>query len=668
MKDRALNASRHVAEYRAIDSMAESVNLRVPYNVFWKAGDHFKSATPFGKLGMCAGLVIAVTALGQFMLACLVTIFHGLSSLYAAKAWVWVLLLLLSARGVSAEENTFVGTWVVNFVYDAITTSASSVLDTSARAVDVFTTSSHLEAHWRRFGELPNMTCHLPNFKLPRYYAPNPLLPPRPGCHIQVPSEYVRPRVEWSATSDVPLIGMSFARAPFVPEACLHNELVGINNRLCLQRPVVTAGSRLKTTMMALVAPKPIAPANFDDWNSRFTKGRQKDHALALVELNYAMDDQVMRRNQFVKVEKLMKADPTIFPDPRSILGRRDPPNVALGPIMWAFSKELAKQWNGTNPIMVRGTNVTIFYASGHDGDVLDELYTEHAMRFTHVDEVDASRWDAHMQRVHLEAEQTVYKAFNLYSYPHVRAALESQYDVKGVSRHGVRFSAGAARGTGDPNTSCGNSLINAAIIVDIYADFCANLSVWVLGDDSLIFHDGCGDEAKIIEAYVARGLKVKFKRHTSFAGVSFCSQIFYPTGSGYVFGPMIGRWLARAGWMAKLPSRPRGYTDERWRATLLRGNMLSLGGFADFVPFVRKYYAAAMAYTHGLEDTAEHTHQWTRANPTNKPDGLTWAFILERYGLNEWDEKQFESLLLSVKWPALVDWQPIHSLVSIDL
>lgn len=405
---------------------------------------------------------------------------------------------------------------------------------------------------------------------------------------------------ELAAPKNFSQIGIGFLdHIPVVPLNCKENEEIALNNRALMEtdKPVKQMWDRLidsiPHTGIAVVV-----PFTFEDWNSNFPPGRQKEHLRAKQQLeDEGINYQDVLRNLFIKMEGCNKSTIEGFEDfdPRAIQGVSHKANVALGPWMAGFNKYLKALFSPQSPVC---------YASGMTGEQLG-LWMKDTL--DQIDDPiffwsDFSRFDATQGSGAFRFERKMYEHCGLRNNLEANQVFMAQKKTKGYSKH-YKYQVPYTRKSGDPNTSCGNSLINGATSSQTNIDLgLTNFREVVIGDDLLtvmsqrelmfvpegiqtpLFNGNldiyyrvkkalnvkdnlrkkyistqicleqrmkvfCEDYSMFMKAY---GFKAKCGWSRRLCDAEFCSALFWPVGNTYVLGPKIGRLLPKMGFCLK--------------------------------------------------------------------------------------------------------------------
>jgi len=474
---------------------------------------------------------------------------------------------------------------------------------------------------------------------------------------------------------------------PLVSSDTPHNTLIAISNRVTKPTPPV---NDLVWTQLLTYVEKffhdlfpdfgPIDPSPYDQWNRRFPKNRQTEHDAAKSEYDsfgLPADLRVVtRRSAFLKREKLLKSTTDNVKDynPRLINGVTCMANVVLGPWVYSFSKRLAQVWNPQHYLC---------YAAGLTTNEIGSWYDEAKEQYMFSDEVralvnDYTEFDATQGYYCWRLEEMIYLKCGLVGDAYKIFA--GQADTHGYAKFGYKFSYPFGRKSGDPNTSCGNTLINGLVmhfaIVSYYAQRLGlsvldinpstpEIRMIVMGDDNLtLCHRNLelNELAGHVEATLKNlGFVPKLQATLRDTEVEFCSNLFWPSSKGTLPAPKPGRLLARLGWAVK--PEPNGLS---W----FRGVCLGLRDTVNHVPiagdFVRKGIQLTSKVKAKKNPDDEHRFRASEAAETSTE---TLAFMMRRYGINEGDIENFRSILRQVKQlPVSIRSDMVEDMVKIDM
>lgn len=206
---------------------------------------------------------------------------------------------------------------------------------------------------------------------------------------------------------------------------------------------------------------------------------------------------------------------------------------------MLAFGKLLMHNWN---------TNNSITYASGLTADQVGQWWDDARTTFPnpHFFVNDCSNWDGRVSIQMLRLEYDVYERCG--ANRSELDVLRQQWHTRARTMHGFSYECNGTRKSGDPNTSCGNSLLNAAAHAYFLEHQNVKYRMIVLGDDITIVSDKMINLTAYADWMTSIGFAIKPKicaEHDA----DFCSRWFWQMSPHSVLGPKIGRFAARSGW-----------------------------------------------------------------------------------------------------------------------
>jgi hypothetical protein len=247
-----------------------------------------------------------------------------------------------------------------------------------------------------------------------------------------------------------------------------------------------------------------------------------------------------------------------------------DGPNVALSPFTTDLTEHLKPKENAFSrpysSLMKKGTHL-YSYPGGLDANGLSERFN---MAWARTGdpvflEFDARRWDMSYR---YQYYRILWKFYLRHNPPAgARKTLRAQWNTRGTTSHGVKYSVPGTRKSGDPNTTIGNSIMNTLLHHCLIRRLekaglvyrCEMLLV--SGDDMLAMFDRKpgGTNYRIqklcAKFYAEVGLDAKYIGvRGDPCHMSFCSGMFLPVGFGrFKFSQLPGRFLAKFGWTASI-------------------------------------------------------------------------------------------------------------------
>jgi hypothetical protein len=389
---------------------------------------------------------------------------------------------------------------------------------------------------------------------------------------------------------------------PLVYRSCIHNEIAAIRLRLARSQlwfdPSVTLNwqalhndlrhdPELRTQywdrMLDEVKPGNVVPTPFDEWNASYPAGQRLINQQAREQAR--LSGVVGRERQisaFVKVERLpllLTVEKLKKPvKPRLIQGRQPEVTASSGPTFHALGKVLRRVWP------LEGTS-RIAYASGCTAETLGVWYTTAVTRGLRPWPTDADMWDASVGPGPHMSEHADLLALGV-NEPTRKVLEERRTGRIGRTKHGVVYRLWWQVCSGDGDTSFGNSLANGKMWLGVLRHL-PTAMVAINGDNALPMLPEAldlEDVANIVHSFKLYGFSVRLESdsHTIFDG-EICSGRLWALGlDEYVYGPKIGRVLAKTFWAIDPPRKAR------LRRAWVRGVALGLRRDTSFIPVLR--------------------------------------------------------------------------------
>lgn len=222
--------------------------------------------------------------------------------------------------------------------------------------------------------------------------------------------------------------------------------------------------------------------------------------------------------------------------------------------------------------------------------------------------------------------------------------------------RHNFGFATKYVLGSGASETSVCSAMRNVAFLLHVFGEAKWGTNMFMFnGDDWLRIHVR-GNELTA-SVFNTRSLELGFEStydvSTDVSRLEFCQMLPYPTAKQTVWGPKIGRVLAR------LPWKVLGAVDDP------RGVALGMATSCNHIPFLNDYLRRVQALSPGVKVvTYEHRMTVKRAF---REDPQTMEFIQARYGLTSEDRRNFVELIRSLQLGQCKTWLVLPDLVRMD-
>lgn len=474
-------------------------------------------------------------------------------------------------------------------------------------------------------------------------------------------------------------VGIGFGSLiPAVMRPCQANELIAVRNRQCARMPdydksAFEEAAALFVAMYPTPSQRDVV-VDYQAWDERFPVGRRKEHAAAYEQWQRGVppsEAELRAGKSFIKVEKINKLNFTglgEYYDPRLISGQPDWYNVIAGPWEYAYGKLMKPLFTHTKrTFYVDGSSAAElgqWFLLAHEaggaavcGD--DQILVIVDAPYVWYVEIDGSRHDAHMHEGFYRLKWSiVHKTVAV--PPLVSQVYErGQLMTSAKTPHGVSYKHAFRVRSGDPDTKRGNSMM--AHFVAWLAEREYDTKRGTIQSEAQLNEFQTGLEHKLAEQF---GYEIKTKVSNSASDVSFLSGCFYPVAGTVIWGPKVGKLLARIGWTTTRVDGQRMWTQ-------LAGTLNSFAAYR-FLPFLRVYLNKVMSLVpeaYRSQPPTERRRIDTTGITVTEPDQELWDFFLARYGLTERDELTFSvELANATSLPYLVDSRVIEVLAAVDL
>lgn len=520
----------------------------------------------------------------------------------------------------------------------------------------------------------------------------HPLPKMHPTAKVRLPLDYVDCQPKHGTTQ----FGFGTnIRIPVVARSCVHNELIAVVARGCLDRPVPQPGvwEEMVTVLQDILPPTESryyrngrlhAPL-FNIWVARFPPKRRQELINAKSQLANGMRwlDLV---KAFVKREKQLKSYPESTNTqhlaveqfaPRIISGRTPMFQVVTGPITYSMTKQIAWMWNQdvSHGVEMEPNDprprTCIIYTSGLNAEDLGSSFEFHLSRLSNIGEImfkeeDQSRFDAHCGIEAVALILLPYKTHN--APPKAIEPLTRLAFTKGVTQHGIHYSIEATVKSGDGNTSSGDSTTvgtakeaqrrKARIPKE-------HIVTWNTGDDVLSIYLMTYDKVYtpiVDDHWRDLGFSAKIHTFTSAYDAEYCSGRFWPTHDGIVFGPKPGRILSKT---FHSMIEYNEHMGRRWLLTVAKG----LHRDTHFLPIVRTVIEITLQLMSGMKEIVIREEEKIHAMRFHEPCVETYLMYDHLYGLSKTMCDEVEDYLRKEvrSLPCTVNHEYINMILEVD-
>lgn len=362
---------------------------------------------------------------------------------------------------------------------------------------------------------------------------------------------------------------------------CGCNERIAVTGRVGKQLPshgiaaqVVGRWRKLSKTIMPHFrenVQRVTKPMEFSEWLKEFPPQRREE-----LRRDYEQnpDQKDSTAKGFIKREIAVKPlDNMTFKDPRWIQGCPLWMTRTCGPWLRRLAKQVRRGLAPTclgrayAPVDIH-QGKQIVYTCGMNTNAIGEAFGRALDTIQGLcgpgDEVvvvedDESRFDMHIAQGPFEFLDQIYR--QKIGKRQVAASLRRTSKSMGYGLRGTKYSIPYTMQSGWPDTSVGDTLVNAALKFHVHGKGRPWISI-ICGDDSVTVTlrsevQKLGMEDGIRKLYEEMGMEVDVKIRHNPLDVEFCSSRFYPWRHTYVLMPKPGRLLSKIGWdMKDRPNR----------------------------------------------------------------------------------------------------------------
>jgi len=283
-----------------------------------------------------------------------------------------------------------------------------------------------------------------------------------------------------------------------------------------------------------------------------------------------------------------------------------------VGPTFVPLQAELKRVWGSRFPILFSSGCSMLSCA-------------QHLNPNNKIFENDVSSYDASICEDLGKLEIWLAKKFG--AYRAVLDLMQANLKTHGYTSTGIKYKVNGTRKSGDPYTSFFNSILNGLMHIFCFVeggsdltDVLSGVKMLVQGDDNLLSYD-CRLEPRW-QSLLELGFKCDNIVRENYSEAEFCSNILYPTGKGYCFGPKLGRVVSKLGCFQqpplKIPYR-----------SILSGMAIGMEAFSSYIPCFRIFQKLLIRLSEGAIPFFLKNEEW-RMNAQCCP------FLYEAWSVSE--------------------------------
>jgi len=330
------------------------------------------------------------------------------------------------------------------------------------------------------------------------------------------------------------------------------------------------------------------------------------------------------KRKSFVKVENDLYQSPggDLKKAPRLIQGASPEFISFLGPMFMSIQAEIKRVWNAKHYVW--------FTSGAHARGLADYICKPVSMAWF---ENDVSAFDTSISEALCQLE--VWLARRMGATPVCLQLMRANIMTHGVTSKGVKYRCVGTRKSGDPFTSCFNSVLNG--LMHVYAIYRGGVQMHTMhrhvrmlvqGDDNLLRHTtGLTPQWRVLSQL---GFKCENLYRLGPTQAEFCSSLLYPVEGGFCFGPKLGRVINKLLCFNNPPLHVHPHS-------IAKGVALGLTVAATFIIPIRLFVEHILKLTHGVHPFFIHEGDWRMKFSACRPNAETQGFIDDRYGLSLW-------------------------------
>jgi len=444
---------------------------------------------------------------------------------------------------------------------------------------------------------------------------------------------------------------------PVMPRTCVHNEEAALRIRITSPdtaqekswrklRKVHAAHKHefLKPPKEGVIEPTPDA-----EWLARFPENRRNTLAKGLDAVHkFGLE----RKDSFIKafVKREFYLNNWQF-KPRLIQGREPKFQAATGAWTHAFTNFLKEQWHSKR---WKKQSHSMYYTCGAYAEDMGEWIADMHLLFLALlvlFDIDCSNFDGSVGLFALLFTHAIYMPW-VPDTPSGRCFVHSmamQFGAQvGKTPGGVFFLYWGKRKSGDGDTSCGNTLINAVMVWAFFMrlkEIVKQAHQMFMGDDNVVASSTYVlPYIKDLERWITNlGFKPKINIRPTVATLEYCSGYFYqindaPSKLAFCWGPKVGKAGLKLGWNKNTP-----FDDPFNAARHLRGVAMGLDQQTNHVPILRAIIKRYLQLTNAVLATPKYEHHQIRARKSHPATPEIMDQFYELYGLTVEDIKAME-------------------------
>lgn len=304
---------------------------------------------------------------------------------------------------------------------------------------------------------------------------------------------------------------------------CLCNELVSLHNRHLVDRSYLKFNKKLWQAIARQTLkfyPKDLKPCKYEDVIAAYAGAKKRAYHNAMLGLKtYGYNRKSAVVSMFVKPDRYPTED-CLDKDPRAIQYRKIEYNLELGCYIKPFEHHI---YENLTMGVVSDTRVIAKGLNNYERAEL-MLYKNEYFKNAKYVLLDHSRFDSTINIDHIKTTHRKYQ--RAFKSRKLQTLLNSQKNNVCYSKGGIKYRAMGTRMSGDPDTGCGNSVVNNDTIWG-WMQYCGIVKYdYILdGDDSVLYVESEDVDKLDFGYFTLVGFETKMEIVDNIIQAEFCQS-----------------------------------------------------------------------------------------------------------------------------------------------
>lgn len=304
---------------------------------------------------------------------------------------------------------------------------------------------------------------------------------------------------------------------------CVCNELISLHNRHLVDRSMIPFDKALwkrVTNRTLKYYPQKLTPLPYEEIVNSYSGAKKRTYWKAMWNVRtYGIERKHFVVKMFVKPDRYPTGD-IGGKDPRAIQYRSPEFNLAYGAYIKPYEEEI---YPTVHYGVISKTRVIAKGLNNYQRAQLLLHKIDHFRRPVYV-LIDHSRFDSTINVSHLRSTHKKYqRAFRSRTLGNL---MRAQYKNVGYSKGGIKYRTLGTRMSGDPDTACGNTVVNGDALYGFLTESGIEKYDFVLdGDDSVVIVEQDDVERLDFGLFARLGFQTKWEVVKDLDEVEFCQS-----------------------------------------------------------------------------------------------------------------------------------------------